>query len=122
MEITATEIKRQATRVNEEVNIFYNSTNSIIKYLESMANIVKSEDSKLATKIYEYQNSYIYLQVAIKDKFDNLATIMHKYAEDTMKNEVETQSQVETLGNEVENLTEEVNQINSAPETYVDFN
>lgn len=122
MQITATEIKRQATRVNEEVNVFYESCNSIIKYLGSMANIAKSEDSVLADKILSYQNSYIAMHGAIKNKFDNLAAVMHKYADDTMKNETETQSQVETLGNEVQNLTEEVNQINSAPEIYVDFN
>lgn len=122
MQITATEIKRQATRVNEEVNVFYEGCNAIIKYLGSMANIAKSEDSVLADKILSYQQAYISMHGAVKNKFDNLAAVMHKYADDTMKNEVETQSQVETLGNEVQSITDEVNQINSAPEIYVDFN
>jgi len=123
MEITAKEIERQATRVDEEVNNFYSSCNSVIKRLEEMESIVKSDDSYLSNKIGEYIQAYITLQSTVKNEFSNLAKTMHSYASNTLKNESSMQDEVQKITNAAESNTEFMKNINDeVPQFYVDWN
>ena len=123
MKIDATEIERQATRVDEEINIFYNSCNSVIKRLDEMQSIVESNDSYLSRKIGEYMQSYITLQSVIKNEFSNLAKTMHSYASNTLKNELSMQDEVQKITNAAESNTEFIKNVNDeVPQFYVDWN
>lgn len=108
MEITAKEIERQATRLDEEAAIFDASCNTIIKRLHSMEEIVKSDDSNLARRIGEYANAYIQLHGNLAKKFQNLAGIMHKYAADTLANEGELQQLVGISAGAMEGIAEAI--------------
>ena len=108
MEFTAKEIKRQATRIEEEVVHFDNSVNLIIRALSDMQNIVRSEDSNLAHTIELYQNSYEDIHGNIKREFKQLAQKMHSYADRTIANEENISEDVSNLNAAVNNVTEEV--------------
>ena len=109
--ISAIEIQRQRTRVLEEIENFIRSSNTIIKRLGSLSRTVMSEDSNLAKQINLYQEAYIRIQGSIETSFGNLAGVMHTYATQALQNEEQTQQEVTTLENSLNDLIGEISSI-----------
>ena len=103
--ISANEIKRQADRLELQMENFYIAASRIITNYTSMRYIVESEDSNLANVLAGYANSYIALHAKVKQKFSPLVAIMRDYANKTIVNEEETSIDVQALQQEIESIT-----------------
>ncbi len=97
MEITAKEIERQAGRLEEQTEKAITIYNSRAGKLHHIASIIESEDSKLASTIERFKETHENVANQMEQKFRNLAKIMHEYAAQTIANETDTSSEVESL-------------------------
>ncbi|MDE5889026.1 MAG: hypothetical protein K2H20_03305, partial [Bacilli bacterium] len=83
----ANEIKRQASRINEQTEKFINSCNSIIKDLDVLKDLVKSEDSDLSNLLFTLETDYEIVHGSVEKKFAQLAAIMNNWADKTIENQ-----------------------------------
>ena len=104
MKITAKEIERQATRVEEELEIFSRDYNEVVKAFMSMCRIVSSDDSNLSDVLNSYGNSYVSVHAYMNDQYRKLAQFMHEYAAQTIANEETTAAKVEVAKQDIESI------------------
>ncbi len=113
MEITAKEIERQAGRIDEQVERYYQALNRVILYLRNASMIVQSEDSNLSKTLRQYSDTCMNLQGVTKVKFQQLSSIMHKYASETIANEEQTSTDVSALDKTLEEVNNSISNINT---------
>ena len=124
MNFDATEIERQATRVEEQLGVFSRKVTTILNNLDEMSTIVKSEDSNLSNEIRNYWETYVKLQSVIVTNFTMLANTMHNYAKKTIQNEETLAKDVVTANTELENINQSIDSVGTnmgMPEVYVDW-
>ncbi len=97
MEITAKEIERQAGRLEVQTDKAIRVYNMRINELYTIGTIVESEDSNLAATVRRFKDTYQNVSVQMDRKFKNLASVMHQYAANTIANENDTSSAVQSI-------------------------
>ena len=113
MEITAKEIERQAGRIDEQVERYYQALNRVILDLRDASNIVPPGDSDLGKKMRQCSDTFMNLQGVTKVKFQQLSSIMHKYASETIANEEQTSTDVSAFDNTLEEVNNSISNINT---------
>ncbi len=111
MDISATEIERQATRVDEQEERYYSGLNRVIKALYNASSIVESEDSGLSRTMRTYAETCSTLQATARHKFQELSAIMHKYYNETIANEQQASEDIDSLQSEISNISQEIDSI-----------
>lgn len=120
--INANEIERQAGRLDTQNVIFTKKVRDVINNLDNIAITVKSEDSSLSNEISKLSQNYAVLENKLSTNFKNLALIMHNYAKKSLSLDQTVTSEVKSTNTNLDNISSELNSVNSAPEIYVDFN
>ena len=114
MEITAKEIERQASRIDEQAERYYNTLSRITNSLRISSDIVRStEDSDLSRKLQVAADQCHYTKNSAKKKFHELSAIMHKYASDTIANEERSSENISTISNNIEELNSSISNIDT---------
>lgn len=100
---SASEIKRQASRLRYQVDRYVTATKKIEDLLLEIFTTVKSEDSSLGERIQKLWGAYTNLNdVKIKNKFINIAELMENWANKTISNESETTTSVASSKTDLE--------------------
>ena len=113
MDITAKEVLRQSERVETQLGRFDGSVASIISNLNSMASIITSEDSGLASALNKDASQIEGLKSGIDKEFHALAIRMDKYAQETIKNEEEMTQNTEEIDQQIQEIEDFINSLNS---------
>lgn len=112
MVITAKEIKRQAGRLNEQVEHLDSTVRTMNCELEGLANRIESEDSSLANSIIKLRNSLEKVNRKISKNFTEVASVMDKYAKETKENEEIIKSDLSKINNRLQEIISSLNSMN----------
>lgn len=108
----ANEIKRQAGRLTIQTENFVNSCNTIIKDLDVLRKLVKTEDSDLSGLLFTLQTDYEIVHGSVKKKFEQLATIMNNWAEQTLANQRALEEKIRKRNQDFESIQQMISVLN----------
>lgn len=95
--ISAQEIERQATRLEEQIEKFKAYASDVVSALNEITVIVQNDDSNLRNITESYMWHIQYSKEDLSKVIPQLASIMHSYAEKTISNETITAEKINDI-------------------------
>lgn len=107
--ISAAEVKRQASRINEQTERFIDSCNSIIKDLDVLKDLISTEDSELSNLLFTLETDYQIVHGKIGKKYNNLASIMNQWADKAFEIEKALEEKLKKRTQDFESVVDMIN-------------
>ncbi len=101
MEITTTEINRQANRLRVQLDRYKGSQSATMECLNYIKDRVKSANGSLYNSINNYISTYESLSNKLVPQIEELANRMKQYVADTLENNANAEKRITELKDEL---------------------